>query len=126
MSWSCSSSPSDCQPDQLLQRATAVRYQALFAEAGGLAAGNDVLVSGMKVGSVSERRAASTAMRWSTFTLNGTVQLGSDTTAHIRTGSLLGQRVLTLESAGSGRLHPMACHPGFADILAVLADRGPR
>ena len=45
-------------------------------------------------------------MRWSTFTVDGKVQLGSDTTAHIRTGTLLGQRVLTLESAGSGRLRP--------------------
>ena len=45
------------------------------------------------------------------FTLAGTVQLGSDTTAHVRTGSLLGQRVLTVESAGSGRLHPMAVIP---------------
>ena len=31
-----------------------VRYQALFTEAGGLVAGNDVNVSGMKVGSVSD------------------------------------------------------------------------
>ena len=30
-----------------------LRYQALFSEAGGLAAGNDVTVSGIKVGTVS-------------------------------------------------------------------------
>ncbi len=40
-----------------------LRYQALFTEAGGLAAGNDVTVSGIKVGSVNsielaERRCA--------------------------------------------------------------------
>ena len=31
------------------------------------------------------------------------VNLGSNTTAHIRTGTLLGRRVLTLESDGEGR-----------------------
>ena len=41
-------------PDQLIQRATTVRYQALFGEAGGLTTGNDVTVSGVKVGSVME------------------------------------------------------------------------
>ena len=38
------------------------------------------------------------------FTVDGKYALGSDTTAHIRTGTLLGERVLTLESAGSGTL----------------------
>jgi phospholipid/cholesterol/gamma-HCH transport system substrate-binding protein len=97
-------------PDQLLQRATAVRYQALLSESGGLADGNDVLVSGMKVGTVSSL-ALHNGDVLATFTVRGTVQLGSESTAHVRTGSLLGQRVLTVESAGSGRLHPMAVIP---------------
>jgi phospholipid/cholesterol/gamma-HCH transport system substrate-binding protein len=97
-------------PDQLLQRATAVRYQALLTDSGGLDEGNDVLVSGMKLGTVSNL-ALHQGDVLATFTLAGTVQLGSETTAHVRTGSLLGQRVLTLESAGSGRLHPMAVIP---------------
>ena len=87
-------------PDRLLSWATAVRYQALFAEAGGLAVGNDVTVSGMKVGTVSDI-SLQNGNALVTFTINGKVQLGSDSTAHIRTGTLLGQRVLTLESAGS-------------------------
>ena len=41
------------QPERLMQWATVAAYQALFAEAGGLAAGNDVTVSGIKVGTVS-------------------------------------------------------------------------
>jgi phospholipid/cholesterol/gamma-HCH transport system substrate-binding protein len=97
-------------PDQLLQRATAVRYQALLTDSGGLDEGNDVLVSGMKLGTVS-KLALHNGDVLATFTLAGTVQLGSESTAHIRTGSLLGQRVLTVESAGSGRLHPMAVIP---------------
>ena len=41
-------------PERLVSWATALRYQALFAEAGGLAAGNDVTISGIKVGTVSD------------------------------------------------------------------------
>ena len=38
------------QPQQLVAMATSVRYQAVFAEAGGLSAGNNVKVSGVTVG----------------------------------------------------------------------------
>jgi phospholipid/cholesterol/gamma-HCH transport system substrate-binding protein len=104
-------------PDQLIQRATSIRYQALFAEAGGLAVGNDVTVSGIKVGSVSNM-SLHNGDALVTFTVKGTVLLGSDTTAHIKTGSLLGQRVLTVASAGSGRLHPM-------DVIPVSRTSSP-
>ena len=97
-------------PDQLLQRATTVRYQALFSDAGGLATGNEVLVSGIKVGSVSGMSLDHGDVLV-TFTVKGSVQLGSASTAHIRTGSLLGQRVLTLESAGTNTLRPMTVIP---------------
>lgn len=92
-------------PQRLWSLATAVRYMALFTEAGGLAAGNDVTVAGIKVGSVSD---VSLKGRDAlvTFTIAGTVRLGSGTTAHIRTGSILGQRVLTLESAGAQVMRP--------------------
>jgi phospholipid/cholesterol/gamma-HCH transport system substrate-binding protein len=93
------------QPERLVGEATTVRYQALFSEAGGLTTGNAVVVSGIKLGSVSDvslQRGDALV----TFTLKGNVLLGSDTSAHIRTGTLLGERVLTLESSGAGRLHP--------------------
>lgn len=97
-------------PDQLIQRATMVRYQAVFAEAGGLAEGNDVIISGVKVGSVSKVSLYNGDALVS-FNLRGTVRLRSHTTAHIRSGSLLGQRVLALESAGNGTLHPLDVIP---------------
>src|ERR1700722_12066075 len=87
------------QPQQLWSLATTVRYQALFTEAGGLAAGNDVTISGIKVGAVSDVSLLGQDALV-TFTLDSKVQLGSATTAHIRTGTALGARVLTLESAG--------------------------
>lgn len=97
-------------PDALLQRATTVRYQAVFADAGGLVTGNDVTVSGIKVGSVSDMSLKNGDVLV-TFTVKGAVQLGSASTAHIKTGSLLGQRVLTVDSTGSGTMRPNAVIP---------------
>src|SRR6516162_2140002 len=97
-------------PERLIAWATMVRYQALFSEAGGLAAGNPVTVSGMKVGTVSNV-ALQKGDALVTFTIKGNIPLGSDTSAHIRTGTLLGERMLALESAGSGTMHPMVVIP---------------
>ena len=55
------------------------------------------------------------------FTIAGKYALGSDTTAHIRTGTLLGERVLALDSAGSGTLDPQQVIPTITNVLAVLA-----
>lgn len=105
------------QPQQLTSWATEIRYQALFTQAGGLAPGNDVTVSGIRIGSVSavDLRDGRAAV---TFTVPGAVLLGSQTTAHIRTGSLLGQRILTLDSQGAGRLRS-------ADIIPVTRTSSP-
>ncbi|OBI15101.1 mammalian cell entry protein [Mycobacterium sp. E2462] len=97
-------------PDRFITWATMVRYQALFTEAGGLATGNPVTVSGIKVGSVSDVK-LSHGDALVTFAMKGNILLGSETSAHIRTGTLLGERTLTVESAGSGTLHPMALIP---------------
>lgn len=92
------------RPSLLLSWATAIQYQALFAEAGGLAPGNAVTRSGVKVGTVSQVALRGNAVLV-TFSVKSSVPLGSQTTAHIRTGTLLGQRILTLDSTGSRRLH---------------------
>jgi phospholipid/cholesterol/gamma-HCH transport system substrate-binding protein len=105
------------QPERLISWATGIRYYAEFAEAGGLAAGNDVKVSGVKVGGVTgvalgERGAVVT------FVVKDSMRLGDRTTAHIRTGSLLGARVLTLEPAGS---HAMR----FGDTIPLSYTGSP-
>jgi phospholipid/cholesterol/gamma-HCH transport system substrate-binding protein len=92
------------QPKTLLSWATSIRYQALFAEAGGLESGNDVKVSGVTMGSVSDV-ALSHGRALVTFSLDSKVHLGSQTTAHVRTGTVLGARMLTLEPAGAGTMH---------------------
>ncbi|GAA2558393.1 MCE family protein [Mycolicibacterium diernhoferi] len=92
------------QPKHLWQWSTATRYHAEFAEAGGLAVGNAVMVSGMTVGSVTDLslRAGTVVV---SFIVDGNHRVGADSTAHIRTRTLLGERVLAVESAGDARLH---------------------
>ncbi|MEZ0362722.1 MCE family protein [Mycobacterium sp. pUA109] len=97
-------------PEQLTAWATTLRYQALFTEAGGIAAGNDVMVAGIKVGHVADVALDDGKARVS-FVVTGTVRLGNRTTAHIRTGSLLGARILVLQSAGTQRLRASATIP---------------
>ena len=84
------------------------RYQALFTEAGGLVAGNDVTVSGIKVGSVSSIELDNGDALVDFHHRRVRYALGSDTTAHIRTGTLLGERVLALESDGQRHAGPPA------------------
>jgi phospholipid/cholesterol/gamma-HCH transport system substrate-binding protein len=92
------------QPERLLSYATSLQYQARFAEAGGIFVGNDVTLSGIKVGAVTDV-SLDNGDALVAFTINSKYPLGSESSAHIRTGSLLGQRVLALESAGNGTLN---------------------
>ncbi|MGE2834709.1 MCE family protein [Mycobacterium sp. SMC-4] len=98
------------QPAQLWSMATSVRYQAVFAEAGGLSPGNEVKVSGVTVGTVSavdleQGRAVAT------FAVDSGVRLGRDTTAGIGIATVLGERVLDLQPAGTGTLGAMGVIP---------------
>jgi phospholipid/cholesterol/gamma-HCH transport system substrate-binding protein len=72
--------------------------------------GNPVTVSGVKVGTVSDI-SLQNGEALVTFDVPGRISLGSETSAHIRTGSLLGERVLTVEAAGAGKLHSMDVIP---------------
>jgi phospholipid/cholesterol/gamma-HCH transport system substrate-binding protein len=92
------------QPQQLWLMATSIRYQATFTDAAGLTEGNKVKVSGVDVGTVSDI-ALRSGKAVVTFTIDSKLRLGSDTTAHIRTGTLLGERLLALNPAGEGAMH---------------------
>ncbi|BBX06799.1 MCE family protein [Mycolicibacterium aichiense] len=99
------------QPERLTAWATSLRFQAVFAEAGGLTTGNDVRLAGMKVGQVDDVSLDDEGKALITFSVDSAITLGNDTSAHIRTGTLLGQRILTLESAGNGLLRRGAVIP---------------
>jgi phospholipid/cholesterol/gamma-HCH transport system substrate-binding protein len=105
------------QPERIMNWASSIRYQAVFEEAGGLAAGADVKIAGVKVGTVSAV-SLSHGDALVDFTVASDVPLGTQTTAHIRTGTLLGKRVMTLESFGSDTMHPR-------DVIPIARTSSP-
>jgi len=105
------------RPQQLWSMATALQYTAMFTEAGGLTSGNEVKVSGVTVGTVSDVK-LSHGEALVTFAVDGAVSLGSETTAHIKTGTVLGARMLVLDPAGGGRMRT-------ADVIPTSRTSSP-
>jgi phospholipid/cholesterol/gamma-HCH transport system substrate-binding protein len=91
------------------------RYTAAFRDASGLTPGNEVRVAGVKVGSVDSvdlaRDNTQTYVRVTFRLTDADVRLGDDTEATIRIKTVLGQKFLALEPAGTGRLRPGAQIP---------------
>lgn len=83
-------------------------YRAAFRDASGLAPGNEVRVAGVKVGTVKgvglARDGNTPYVRVDFRVSAGDVPLGSATRATIRIKTVLGQKYLSLEPAGPGRL----------------------
>jgi phospholipid/cholesterol/gamma-HCH transport system substrate-binding protein len=78
-------------------------YSAYFAEAGGIAAGSDVQVSGFKIGRVSGVRLDG-AKVLVTFEVDKSVKLGDRTEAAVKSKSLLGSKILAITPRGGGDL----------------------
>ncbi|WP_113963463.1 MCE family protein [Mycobacterium shimoidei] len=76
-------------------------YEAYFADAGGITPGNDVYVSGIKVGQVKSVALAGETAKVS-FTVDRRIRVGSQSLAAIRTDTILGQRALAVTPAGGG------------------------
>jgi len=105
------------QSQKFLAWASTVRYTAIFAEAGGLSVGDEVVLSGVTVGSVA-RLSLDNGDAKVEFNVRDRVVLGGGTSVHIKTGSLLGKRVLTLVSAGPDVLRP-------GDIVPIERTSSP-
>ncbi|MCV7400150.1 MCE family protein [Mycobacterium fragae] len=76
-------------------------YTAFFTDAGGISPGNDVYVSGIKVGQVKSVALAGDAAKVS-FTVDRHVAVGNQSLASIRTDTILGERSIAVTPAGSG------------------------
>ena len=76
-------------------------YTAYFADAGGINPGNDVYVSGIKVGRVQAVTLAGDTAKVA-FTVDRHVNVGNQSLAAIRTETILGQRAVAVTPAGSG------------------------
>lgn len=75
-----------------------------FAEAGGLRGGDDVLISGARVGKVRDVRIDGTHVVADIVLSDRDVRLGDRTGARIVTVTLLGRAAIQLDPQGSGRL----------------------
>lgn len=76
-------------------------YTAYFADAGGINAGNDVYISGIKVGKVQEVALAGDTARLR-FTVDRHINVGTSSSAAIRTETILGQRAVAVTPSGTG------------------------
>lgn len=79
-------------------------YEAYFAEAGGLVAGNAVQVSGYRVGDVSsvDLHGNRVVVR---FKVDHSIRLGNRTEAAIKLKTLLGSKLLEVMPRGDGQLN---------------------
>lgn len=76
-------------------------YEAYFADASGISPGNDVNISGVTVGRVTDVGLAGDSARV-TFTVDRKHRLGDQTLVSIRTDTVLGARSLSIVPQGSG------------------------
>ncbi|MFD4720888.1 MCE family protein [Streptomyces sp. NPDC058423] len=80
-------------------------YTAAFSEAGGLKAGDEVRIAGVKVGKVDEVDLDGDHVRV-VFRVKGEPAFGTRTGAAIRVKTILGAKYLALRPEGPGRLRP--------------------
>lgn len=93
-----------------LLSAPTVGYHAQLANADQLAAGDEVTVAGVKVGTVTGLQLTGSTVRLD-FDVQPGVRLGRATTANVKILSLLGQEYVQLSPEGPGRLAPGATIP---------------
>ena len=101
-------------------------FSAAFSEAGGLKKGDDVRIAGVKVGTVDSVDLAGAHVRVD-FTVTEPVRFGRDSGASVRMQTLLGQKDLSLEPAGTGQLRehseiPLERTVASYDIVDAFSD----
>ncbi|MGE0217265.1 MCE family protein [Mycolicibacterium sp.] len=76
-------------------------YEAFFTDAGGISPGNDVNVSGIKVGKVTGVELAGDTAKV-TFTVDREVRVGDQSLVAIKTDTVLGEKSLAVTPKGAG------------------------
>ncbi|MGJ6122011.1 MCE family protein [Mycolicibacterium sp. Y3] len=76
-------------------------YEAYFTDAGGISPGNDVAVSGIKVGKVTSVTLAGDQAKVG-FTVDRNIKVGNQTLVAIKTDTVLGQKSLSVTPKGGG------------------------
>jgi len=100
-------------------------YQAYFTDAGGIMPGNDVSVSGIKVGKVSTVELAGDAAKVN-FTVDRDIRVGDQSLVAIKTDTVLGQKSLavTPQGVGSSRVIPLGRTTTPYTLNTALQDLG--
>jgi phospholipid/cholesterol/gamma-HCH transport system substrate-binding protein len=99
-------------------------HSAALAEAGGLKAGDDVRIAGVKVGKVTAVDLEGSHVRVD-FRVGRSTELGSRTSATVRIKTILGQKFLALEPAGKGDLTgeiPLSRTTPAYDVVEAFSD----
>ena len=100
-------------------------HHAEFAESSGIASGADVRIAGVRVGRVDDVQLVNDHVELS-FTA-GDQELGDETGAAIKVGSLLGQKYLELAPRGQRPLDgpiPRTRTTSLYDVMAAFQDAG--
>lgn len=100
------------------------KYTAAFSEAGGLKAGDEVRVAGVKVGKVAAVGLEGDHVKV-TFRVGRGTDLGRDTKASVRIKTILGQKFLALDPAGGGHLDkeiPLSRTTSAYDVVEAFSD----
>ncbi|MCV7067109.1 virulence factor Mce family protein [Mycolicibacterium houstonense] len=77
------------------------QYEAYFSDAGGIDPGNDVHVSGITVGKVTEVSLAGDTAKVN-FTVDRKIKVGDQSLVAIKTETVLGQKALSVTPKGTG------------------------
>lgn len=115
---------------QIIRHFTTTTYSANLPDAGGLAAGDSVRVSGLTMGTVDSVTLEGYYVRV-TFSVRHGAVLGSGTTAAVSSATVLGTKDLTLTSAGAGTLPAGATIPlsrttspyDLSEVLSTLTAK---
>jgi phospholipid/cholesterol/gamma-HCH transport system substrate-binding protein len=100
------------------------KHSAALSEAGGLKPGDDVRIAGVKVGKVTGVDLDGDHVRVDFRVERGT-ELGPRTSASVRIKTILGQKFLMLEPAGSGQLEreiPLKRTVSAYDVVEAFSD----
>jgi phospholipid/cholesterol/gamma-HCH transport system substrate-binding protein len=99
-------------------------HSAALSEAGGLKAGDDVRIAGVKVGKVSAVDLDGSHVRVD-FKVGRSTHLGSTTSASVRIKTILGQKYLALDPSGKGELAaeiPLSRTTPAYDVVEAFSD----
>jgi phospholipid/cholesterol/gamma-HCH transport system substrate-binding protein len=99
-------------------------HTAALSEAGGLEPGDDVRIAGVKVGKITSVDLEQAHVRVG-FTVNRSTKLGDKTSAAVRIKTILGQKFLSLDPAGTDSLDkeiPLSRTTPAYDVVDAFSD----